>query len=56
MIAINVSSLNMASVWVDADGYLLVATDETPKPLPEGAKLSQQVLVSDDGRLLISPY
>ena len=54
LVAIN-SMFRMTSLWVDSTGRLLVATDDTPKPLPIGAQLAKQVLVNDDGRIVVSP-
>jgi hypothetical protein len=45
----------LTSLWVDSDGYLLVAADDTPNPLPVGAKLATQLLVNDDGEVIVSP-
>lgn len=44
----------LTSLWVDADGALLVASDDSPNPLPEGAKLLTSILVTDDGEVQVS--
>jgi len=54
LVAIN-SMFRMTSLWVDSAGRLLVATDDTPKPLPIGAQLAREVLVDDTGRVVVSP-
>jgi hypothetical protein len=45
----------LTSLWVDSEGRLLVASDDTSNPLPVGAQLATQLLVNDDGEVIVSP-
>jgi hypothetical protein len=42
------------SLYVDEDGALLVATDDTSNPLPVGAVPAKSLLVNADGELVVS--
>lgn len=43
-----------ATLYVDADGALLTAEDDTSNPLPLGATPAAALLVNADGELVVS--
>lgn len=45
---------HLSMLWVDADGALLVASDDSSDPLPVGARRTRILLVNDDGEIVVS--
>jgi hypothetical protein len=55
MIALDIVTNARAGIWVDSQGRLLIARPGHPVPMPPGAYLAFQLLLTDDGKVIISP-